>query len=173
MKKIKNFKIDQRQGYILRELKKRNISISEEELYEKIKEVQDAVLPATIYDTFSSTDPSGIIDCGDAVSISVFAVTLGKNLDVIASGEITGVIIDDAMDASVNFVKKLIQIEAEEDHCELLEPVEMPPDSVYSNSKLCKAMEFSKIDIQFDNGRVLPKSTRFYSIGWLLKKRKR
>jgi len=173
MKKIKNFKIDLRQGYILRELKKRKISISEEELYEKIKSVQDAILPATIYYTFSSSDVAGIIDRGDAVSVSVYAVTLGKKLDAIASDEVTGIIIDDAIDIAANFVKKLIQIEAEDDRCELLEPVEIPPAAVFSNSKLCEVMEFSKIDILFDNGRIAPQRTKFFSIGWLLKKRRR
>lgn len=173
MKKIKNFKITLRQGYILRELKKRGISISEEDLYEKIKAVQDALAPATIYDTFSSSDPAGIINCGASVSVSIYAVTLGKKLDAVPADEVTSIIIGDAMAASVNFVKKLVQIEAEKDRCELLDAVEMPFADVFSNSKLCEAMEFLKIDVSFDGGRISPGYTQFYSIGWLLKKKKR
>ena len=173
MKKIKNFKVDLRQGYILRELKKRGLAVSEEDLYEKIRVVQDAISPATIYDTFSSSGPEKIIDSGGAVSVSVFAVTLGKKLDAVPQDEITGVIIADAMDASINFVKKLLLIEAEVEHCELLDIAEMPPAAVSSNKKLCDAMEFHKIDLDFDGGRVSPSYTKFYSVGWLLKKRKR
>lgn len=170
---IKNFKVNLRQGYIFRELKKRKIAAGpEEEFTEKLKEIQSRIKPATVYDSFKPEIFRSHFDAGKALVVSLFAVTLGNAVETPEKNEITDASLKDGLDVAKNFVTKLIQIEAEEEHCELMEPVEMEPEKIFKNQKILKTLDFSKIDIKFQDNVISPENTKFFTINWILKKKK-
>jgi len=172
IKLIKNFKIALRQGYIFWDLKKKKIDISEEELSQKLKEIQLCIKPATVYETFNPTVFGKKLDFGKSVAITFFAVTLCKEVETLDKNKITDAALKDGMEVCKNFVLKLIQIETEEEHCELLEPTEVEPSIIFGNQKVLSKIDFTKIGIKFELGNLTPVSTKFFAVGWLLKKKK-
>jgi hypothetical protein len=172
MKLIKNFKINLRQGYIFRELKKRKIDISEEDLTEKLKKIQNLIKSATVYDSLKPDVFRGSFDIGKSVCVSLIAVTLGKDVESLDKNEVVEVSLNDGLGVAQNFVLKLVQIESEEEHCELTEPFEIEPQKVFENQKILKTMDFSKISIKYEGNLMFPVNTKFYGVNWLLKKKK-
>ena len=172
MKMIKNFRITLRQGYILRDLKKKKFEISEEQISEKLKEIHSYLKPATVYETFNPVVFGKKIDFGKSVAVTLFAVTLGKEVETLDKNEILDASFKDGLEVCKNFVLKLIQIESEEEHCELLEPTEVESAVIFENPKILSKMDFSKIGIKFESDGLTPVNTKFFVIGWLLKKRK-
>jgi len=170
---IKNFKIALRQGYIFRDLKKKKMVVdNENELSEKIKEIQNNIKPATVYETFNPAVFGEKIDSGKSIAATLFAVTLGKEVETLYKNEILDTSLKDGLEAAKNFVLKLIQKEAEEERCELLEPIAVEPAVVFENQKNLSKMDFSKIGIKFESGILSPANTKFFAVGWLLKKKK-
>ena len=172
MKMIKNFKINLRQGYVFREVKKKKIEISEEELSQKLKEIQSCIKPATVYETFSPAVFGKKIDFGKSIAATLFAITLGKEIETLCKNEILDASVKDGLEVCKNFILKLIYLEAEEEHCELLETTEVESSIISENQKILQKMDFSKIGIKFESGGLIPVSTKFFVIGWLLKKKK-
>ena len=76
MKKIKNFRLELRRGYIERELRKNKQEISAEELKTRIQEIQSVARPATVYATF----PADIFKTGECMKkaeyVSIVALVL-------------------------------------------------------------------------------------------------
>ena len=169
---IKNFKIVLRQGYILRSLRKTDKAITEQELSDRISEIQKHLKPATIYDTLAPALFKKSEEFGKAVAISLFAVTLGEEVESLEKTEILSVSLKDGLEAAKTFVLKLIQLEAEEEHCEILEPVEVGPEVIFENKKILSKIDFAKIGIKFESGILKPENTKFMLAGWLVKKRK-
>jgi len=169
---IKNFKINLRQGYIFRDLKKKKTDISENELSERLKEIHSHLKPATIYETFNLAVFGKKIDFGKSVAVSLFAGTLGKEVETLCRNEILDAALKDGLDVCKNFVLKLIQIESEQEHCELVEPTEVEPSIIFENTKILSKMDFSKIGVKFESGILTPVNTKFFVIGWVLKKKK-
>ncbi len=172
MKLIKNFRIALRQGYIFRDLKKKKFEISEEQLSEKLKEIHLHLKSATVYETFNPAVFGKKIDFGKSVAATLFAITLGSIVETLEKNEILDTSLRDGCEVIKNFVLKLIQKEAEEEHCELLEPTEVEPSIIFANQKILSKMDFSKIGIKFESGGLTPVNTKFYVVGWLLKKKK-
>lgn len=174
MKMIKNFRINLRQGYIFRDVKKKKnaAEISEERLSEKLKEIHSHLKPATVYETFNPAVFGKKIDFGKSVAVSLFAGTLGKEVETLCKNEILDAALKDGLEVCKNFVLKLIQIEAEQEHCELLEPTGVEPAAVFENQKILSKMDFSKIGIKFESAVLFPANTKFFVVGWILKKKK-
>lgn len=172
MKLIKNFRIALRQGYIFRELKKRKIEIPEEELPQKLNEIQACIKPATAYETFNPAVFGKKLDFGKSVAATLFAVTLGNEIETLSKNEILDASVKDGLEVCKNFVLKLIRTEAEEEHCELLEPAQIEPAIIFENQKISSKMDFSKIEIKFESGILSPIYTKFFIVDWLLKKKK-
>ncbi|OGS45987.1 MAG: hypothetical protein A2539_06645 [Elusimicrobia bacterium RIFOXYD2_FULL_34_15] len=172
MKLIRNFKINLRQGYIFRELKKRKIDISEEILAEKIKEIQKNIKPATVYDSFKPDVFRGYFELGKSIAISLSSITLGKDVESLEKNEITDVSLKDGLDVARHFIFKLIEMEAEEEHCEVTEPIEIDSPKIFENYKILKEVDFSKIGVKFEYNKIFPEYTKFFAINWLLKKKK-
>ncbi|MBI5573966.1 MAG: hypothetical protein HY919_05370 [Elusimicrobia bacterium] len=172
MKLIKNFRIALRRGYVFRDLKKKKIEISEEELSRKLKEIHSHLKSATVYETFNPAVFGKKTDFGKSIAVTLFAVTLGKEIETLCKNEILDASVKDGLEVCKNFILKLIQIEAEEEHCELLEPTEVEPTIVFENQKILSKMDFSKIGIKFESGNLAPVNTKLFVIGWLLKKKK-
>ncbi|MDD5687082.1 MAG: hypothetical protein PHE88_04535 [Elusimicrobia bacterium] len=169
---IKSFKIELRQGYIFRELKKRKVEVSEEELSEKVKEIQKCIKPATVYDSFNPAIFQKKIDFGKSVAFSLFAVTLGKEVEALEKSDIVEASLMDGLEVAKHFVLKLVQIEAEQEHCELLEVIKVEPQKVFENQKILNTIEFSKVDIKYEAETVSPEYTRFFAVGWVLKRKR-
>jgi len=161
-----------RQGYVFRDLKKKKIDISEEELSQKLKEIQNNIKLATVYETFNPAVFGKKIDFGKSVAVSLFAITLGSEIETLDKNEILDTSLKDGLEVAKNFVLKLIQKEAEEEHCELLEPTEVDPSIIFANQKVLSKMDFSKIGIKFESGGLTPVNTKFFVLGWTLKKKK-
>jgi len=173
MKKIKNFKIDLRRGYIQRELRKKNPDSSVEDMEKRIEETQQGFQPATVYETFPSCVLDKVQGMEKAVSVSVIALTLGDIAATVPKDDIYDAIIKDAFDFSLDFVIKLITIESEKEECELSCPAEFLPDKVFSVPAISDSMEFSKIGICFSEGKLSPVLTKIFGVGWFPKKKKR
>ncbi|MFH1540312.1 MAG: hypothetical protein ABID79_00415 [Elusimicrobiota bacterium] len=169
MKVIKNFKIILRQGYIFRDLKKRGIEISKEQLFEKLNKIQAHIKSATVYETFNPDIFRKKINFGKPVVVSLFVVTVGNVVETIEKDEIFTTAIKDALFVAKNFILKLIQKEAEEDHCGLTEIIEVEPSYIFENRKILAVMDFSKIGVKFENGIALPENTKFFVVGQILK----
>lgn len=169
---IRNFKIVLRQGYIFWDLKKKKFEISEEGLSEKIKEIQKSIKPATIYETFNPAIFGKKINFGKSIAVSLFAVTLGSEIETLEKNGILDAALKDGIEVTKNFVLKLIHLEAEEEHCELLEPVAVESSIIFENQKILSKIDFSKIDVKFKTGVLTPVNTKFFVVGWLLKKKK-
>lgn len=172
MKLIKNFRITLRQGYIFRDLKKKKTDISEQQLSEKLKEIHSHLKPATIYETFNPAVFGKKIDFGKSVAATLFAITLGSEVETLEKNEIIDAALKDGIEVAKIFVFKLIHIESEEEHCELLEPTEVEPSVIFENPKILSKMDFSKVGIKFESGGLSPIYTKFFVVGWLLKKKK-
>ncbi|MBN1385004.1 MAG: hypothetical protein JW983_09015 [Elusimicrobia bacterium] len=172
MKMIKSFKINLRQGYILRGLKKRKIDITEEVLAEKLGEIQGLIKPATIYDTLKPEVFRGCCEAGKSIAVSFLAVTLGKDVETLEKNEITMLSLTDGLEIAQGFVMKLLQIEAEDERCNLAEAVELEPRKVFENQKLLKTIDFSKLDVSFSDNIVSPENTKFFTVNWSLRKKK-
>ena len=97
MKMIKNFRITLRQGYILRDLKKKKFEISEEQISEKLKEIHSYLKPATVYETFNPVVFGKKIDFGKSVAVTLFAVTLGKEVETLDKNEILDAALKDGL----------------------------------------------------------------------------
>jgi len=169
---IKNFKINLRQGYIFRDLKKKKFEISEQQLSKKLKEIHSHLKPATVYETFNPAVFGKKIDFGKSVAVSLFAITMGSAAETLEKNEIFEAALKDGIEVAKNFVFKLIHIEAEKEHCELLEPTEVEPSIIFENQKILSKIDFSKIGIKFEDVGLTPVNTKFFVIGWLLKKKK-
>lgn len=172
MKMIKNFRIALRQGYIFRDLKKRKFEISEQELSAKIEEIQKQIKSSTVYETFNPAVFGKKFDFGKSVAVTLFAVTFGKEVESLHKNEIFDVVLKDWLEVAKNFIFKLIQLEAEKEHCELLEPIEVEPSIIFGNRKILSKMDFSKINVKFESGVLSPINTKFFVIRWLLKRKK-
>ncbi|MDO8735247.1 MAG: hypothetical protein Q7K21_08845, partial [Elusimicrobiota bacterium] len=100
------------------------------------------------------------------------AVTLGNEVESLEKNEILDTSLKDCIEVAKNFVLKLIQKEAEEEHCELLEPTGVEPSIIFANPKILSKIDFSKIGIKFESSILSPANTKFFVIGWLLNKKK-
>ncbi|HAM39046.1 MAG: hypothetical protein A2474_00910 [Elusimicrobia bacterium RIFOXYC2_FULL_34_12] len=172
MKLIKNFKINLRQGYIFRDLKKQKFDISEDLLSEKLNEIQKNIKPATVYDSFKPDVFRGYFDLGKSIAVSLFTVTLGKDVELLEKNEIIKSSLSDGLDVAKCFTIKLIEIEAEKEHCEIVEPLEIEPPKIFENYKILKSMDFSKIGVRFEYNKISPEYTKFFACNWLLRKKK-
>ncbi|MFH0948603.1 MAG: hypothetical protein V1833_06385, partial [Elusimicrobiota bacterium] len=109
MKLIKNFKVILRQGYVFRELKRKKVQISENEQTQKLTEIQQKIISATIYETFNTAVFGKKIELGKSISVSLFAVTLGKEIETLPKDEIIEASVKDGLEVAKNFALKLIQ----------------------------------------------------------------
>ncbi|MEW6557348.1 MAG: hypothetical protein AB1349_08335 [Elusimicrobiota bacterium] len=150
----------------------RKIELPEQALSEKLKEIQNNIKPATIYETFNPAVFGKKIDFGKSIAVTVFAVTLGTEIELLKKNEILDAALKDGFEVTKNFTAKLIQLEAEEEHCELMEPMEIEPSLIFENKKILAKLDFLKIDIKFGKDVLIPGNTKFFAIGWLLKRKK-
>jgi hypothetical protein len=173
MKKIKNFKIELRKGYILRELKKRGIVVTEDELCGKMETLAGLIKPATVYETFKPEDVVSIWAGPVSVSVSIFAVTLGMPQQEAASDGVDEAILKDAMDASVGFVEKLLRMEADKENCDLTELVAAAPTAVAEVPAVMAELNFPRISVSVEGGAMSPKHTRLCAVGWILRRKRK
>jgi hypothetical protein len=151
--------------------KKNVVDISEEQIFDKLKEIHPRLNPATVYETFNPAVFGKKIDFGKSVAVSLFAITTGSAAETLEKNEILDAALKDILEVAKIFVFKLIQIESGEEHCELLEPTEVEPSIIFVNQKILSKIDFSKIGIKFESGVLTPVNTKFFVVGWLLKKK--
>ena len=172
MKLIKNFKINLRHGYILRDLRKLKIEVSEDDVISKSDELQKIFKSGTLYDSFKPEIFRDYSDFGKSVTVTLFAVTLGVEVEKLEKDAITEAALKDGLEVGKTFALKLIEMEAENEDCELTDSAEIEPQKIFENEKVLKTIDFSKIDIKFEAGILSPVYTKFYCVGWLPKKKK-
>ncbi|OQA89692.1 MAG: hypothetical protein BWY26_01589 [Elusimicrobia bacterium ADurb.Bin231] len=171
MKKIKNFRLELRRGYIERELRKNKQEVPAEELKTRIQEIQSVALPATVYATFSAD----IFKTGECVKkaeyVSIVALVLNGISDELPKDDIYRAIIKDAFDFSIDLIIKLIEIEASKEECDLSSPEEVSPENLFSVKEVCDNIKFSKIGISYSEGVLSPAMTKFFKVYWLSKRK--
>ncbi|MCL2390838.1 MAG: hypothetical protein FWD54_00465 [Endomicrobia bacterium] len=188
MRKIKNFKINLRVREISRVIKKLvNASEMSAELEEAVQRgchfYSKFLSLSLVYETFAKDSLNFVYDKdvpSKWVAKSVYFLTIGSKLpeefkkNENAFGEHTCKIVSaiavDALEQGKNFLKRLIEGEAEDENCEVSRSVEIPSE-LYE--EVIKIVPADKIDIVVNDGKFSPQYSVCGLFYWIPTKSKK
>ncbi|GEM_PF-3382788 len=185
VKKIKKFKIKINPWFVEQKLKSQSLEQTSPEIKkiigEKIQEVENLLLPATVYETFKPEEVLPLVasvelepSLKDCIALSLFVVTLGGELkfkEEISYPHIYQAVIQSAAEQAARFVYRLINEEAKKENHILGPRIDISSEKEVG--KTLELLDAGRIGVILNDNFKIQLSMRVGLIPWLIKRRRK